>query len=658
MEGYSSIQESVQDYMEAVRRLIEKDEAKEPGEAGGRFRQKAQEIKERERQTEIFLPFPYLQKRYALDETQFWLVVSGFAFEMDNGLYTAYGRKSGPALPDFQYGLHMLSAAFLVSMDMVAGLCGSEHPLWEIFRFEAGPDGYGEMRHILAQPMLLRREAVYFLYTGKLLDQSGIFRCLYPGSPVEADVYTKSSREIGRCLTAGRPWRVLLFGRKGSGKKQLLAGLCTKHNIQGLLTDAAELLSMEEREQENVLRVIRFCTAVDYSPVLIEWDGTGDIGKEAAKLRRILDRFLRDRLVFVLAEEETAWGCLMPHMDLKFGMKEYLTASEKSSILKACVPKAYRRNWQDELLARYGFLAGELTEKLWKIAARTEVEGQLPDHAGIWGKVLQEDAAAGSLGELVRSKDTLEDFAGSEENKGKLQKVIRLAAKWQKNAERLQEAGMYFPETLLLLFHGPSGTGKTMSASILSQELGLPMLKVNLSRVFDKYIGETEKHLDDIFRTAQRNNQILFFDEADALFSKRTQVEDSHDKYANISTSYLLQRIENHNGIIVLATNLIHHFDDAFLRRIRFVIKFTPLDTGARAELWTKVLRGPLPLAGDICPEKLAQAAGFSAARIKSAALIAYMLAMEEESSCLTCEHLEEAIRLEAEKDEMRVKKI
>jgi len=124
------------------------------------------------------------------------------------------------------------------------------------------------------------------------------------------------------------------------------------------------------------------------------------------------------------------------------------------------------------------------------------------------------------------------------------------------------------------LFSGPSGTGKTMAAEILAGELGLDLYRVELAGVVSKYIGETEKNLDRIFAAAEGSNGIVFFDEADALFGKRSAVKDSHDRYANIDTNYLLERMEAYAAIIILATNRRTNIDPAFLRRIRFIVEF------------------------------------------------------------------------------------
>ncbi|MEF8839211.1 MAG: ATP-binding protein [Haloarculaceae archaeon] len=147
-----------------------------------------------------------------------------------------------------------------------------------------------------------------------------------------------------------------------------------------------------------------------------------------------------------------------------------------------------------------------------------------------------------------------------------------------------------------VLFTGPSGTGKTMAAEIIAGDVGLPLYKLDLSAVMSKYIGETEKNLRRVFDAAERANAILFFDEADALFGERSEVSDSHDRYANVEVDYLLQRMEDHDGSVILASNLEENIDDAFVRRINLSVDFPLPDRDARAEIWEGVFPEETPV--------------------------------------------------------------
>ena len=141
-----------------------------------------------------------------------------------------------------------------------------------------------------------------------------------------------------------------------------------------------------------------------------------------------------------------------------------------------------------------------------------------------------------------------------------------------------------------MLFAGSSGTGKTMAAEVLAAELDLDLYQIDLASVVSKYIGETEKNLRAIFDGAEESGAILLFDEADALFGKRSEVRDSHDRYANLEISYLLQRWRPIAGVAILTTNMQHALDPAFMRRIRFIVQFPFPDAAARARIWRRRL--------------------------------------------------------------------
>jgi hypothetical protein len=177
------------------------------------------------------------------------------------------------------------------------------------------------------------------------------------------------------------------------------------------------------------------------------------------------------------------------------------------------------------------------------------------------------------------------------------------------------------------LFAGPSGTGKTFAAEVVARDLSLDLYRVDLSQVVSKYIGETEKNLRRIFDAAEGGGAVLLFDEADALFGKRSEVKDSHDRYANIEVSYLLQRMETYRGLAILTTNLKDAIDSAFLRRLRFVVQFPFPDAAGRAEIWRRVLPSQLPTDG-LIPEKLASL-GVPGGTIRNIALSAAFLAAQ-----------------------------
>lgn len=197
------------------------------------------------------------------------------------------------------------------------------------------------------------------------------------------------------------------------------------------------------------------------------------------------------------------------------------------------------------------------------------------------------------------------------------------------------------------LFAGESGTGKTMASEVLANTLQLDLYRIDLSQVINKYVGETEKNLKQIFDAAEEGGAILLFDEADALFGKRSDVRDSHDRYANIEVSYLLQRMEAYRGLAILTTNMKSTMDKAWMRRIRFVVQFPFPDALQRTEIWRKVFPSATPTQ-DIRPEKLAQLS-LAGGNIQNIALNAAFIAADEGMS-VGMSHISRAAKSEFNK--------
>lgn len=200
-----------------------------------------------------------------------------------------------------------------------------------------------------------------------------------------------------------------------------------------------------------------------------------------------------------------------------------------------------------------------------------------------------------------------------------------------------------------LLFSGPPGTGKTLSAEVLATAMGVDLLQVDLSRVVSKWIGETEKNLAQAFNSAESSRAVLFFDEADVLFGKRTEVSDAHDRYANLETAYLLSRLERYEGLAILATNYRQNIDAAFSRRLEYIIEFEEPGYAERLRLWQCHLPDQAPLAEDVSLAELASQFPIVGGYIRNAAVSAAFFAARQRSP-ITRQHFFEAIRREYEK--------
>ncbi len=202
---------------------------------------------------------------------------------------------------------------------------------------------------------------------------------------------------------------------------------------------------------------------------------------------------------------------------------------------------------------------------------------------------------------------------------------------------------------ITVLFAGPPGTGKTMGAEVLAGELGLDLYKINLSSVVSKYIGETEKNLEKIFNEAESSNAILFFDEADAIFGKRSEVKDAHDRYANIEVSYLLQRMEDYDGVTILATNLRANLDDAFMRRLQFALDFPFPETEDRLRIWKALFPDHLPCDPNLDFRRMAESFRLAGGNIRNIIVSAAYLAANN-GSVVKMEHLLHGTRRELQK--------
>ncbi|MCI3939203.1 ATP-binding protein [Chryseobacterium aahli] len=236
-----------------------------------------------------------------------------------------------------------------------------------------------------------------------------------------------------------------------------------------------------------------------------------------------------------------------------------------------------------------------------------------------------------------------------------VQNQIHQMRLWVKHHQTLREnwgIGKHLLPGYRALFYGPSGTGKTLTANLLGKEFQREVYRVDLSQVVSKYIGETEKNLEKIFTHAENKNWILIFDEADALFGKRTQTKSSNDRYANQEVSYLLQRVENFNGLIILTTNFKNNIDDAFLRRFNCLVSYSKPDADDRFLLWQKMIPANITLEDSDILRKIAINYDLTGAQIVSVITYACLQAIEEKDSVLKNAFLLKGIETEYQKEE------
>jgi hypothetical protein len=298
-----------------------------------------------------------------------------------------------------------------------------------------------------------------------------------------------------------------------------------------------------------------------------------------------------------------------------------------------------------ELAARYDLPPGMLARAVRRAAADRD---GAPDFIALSNACRAVGAAGmGPLAQRLPQPYTREDLVLPQD----LLDELDLAAVWIRNRRRVFEDWGFGRRVVLgrgltALFAGEPGTGKTMAAQVLARELGLDLFRVDLSRVMSKYIGETEKNLSQLFDDAGASGAILFFDEADALFGKRTEVKDAHDRYANLEIGYLLQRMEEHTGTTVLATNRMGDLDEAFTRRFHFILDFPMPRQAERRRIWEGMLPREAECQPEIDLDCLARDYEISGGEIRNSVLCAAFLAASQ-GTPIGLPHLKRGLRRE-----------
>lgn len=328
---------------------------------------------------------------------------------------------------------------------------------------------------------------------------------------------------------------------------------------------------------------------------------------------------------------------------------ERLTHAERRGVWAALLPELHDR--AAVLGARYAAEPAQVAATAADVRARSRLDGQPPALADVALSISTRNSGAVAAGiKLIRPKATWDTLVLPHDRLLQLREALdrllhqaRVIDEWGFLNGRPGARGVR------MLFSGPPGTGKTLSAEVLAQELGADLMLVDISRVVSKWIGETEKNLAAVFDAAEQAQAVLLFDEADALFGKRTEVSDAHDRYANLETAYLLNRLERFDGLAILSTNLRQNIDSAFVRRLEFVVEFDEPSLADRIRLWRCHLPATAPLAPDADVHELATLYPVVGGLIRNAAVAAGFLAAAEGGG-ITRAQLIRAVRREYDK--------
>ena len=447
-------------------------------------------------------------------------------------------------------------------------------------------------------------------------------------------------------------------GPYGSGKRLLAEAICHELRLPLLLAEADRMTSGQVSAEEALWLLGREAVLQSAALCFQDFDSLLADDKQALLLKSLLKVTKTFSLTLFLLGRRT-WRPLGLLDDVAFveceipipddGIRKRLWKSH----LNGRSPLASDAD-VGALASKFRFTPGQIQDAL--AAAGNLARWRSPEVGTLTAEDIhaacraQSDPKLHTLARKIRSVHTWKDIVLPADT------LAQLGEMCQRVAQSCRVLGEWGFATKLstgkgvnALFAGPSGTGKTMAAGILANELGLELYKIDLSQVVSKFIGETEKNLDSIFTGAENSNIILFFDEADALFGKRSEVRDSHDRYANIEISYLLQKMEDYEGVAILATNLRQNLDEAFLRRLAFSINFPFPDEADRRRLWSGIWPEAISFANNVDFDVLARQFKLSGGNIKNVALAAAFLAAAD-GGIVNMSHLLHAIRREFQK--------
>lgn len=445
---------------------------------------------------------------------------------------------------------------------------------------------------------------------------------------------------------------VVLRGRQGSGRAQAVALAAHARGRETLQLDIEKLPESDEAALQLCTQAFRNARLSDACLILRAFSELADERKGLLNgLSQQLDQ--PGLTVVCLMEPHSPPVWLHNISQLLLEMPELSTA-EKEKLLSRGLSR-YPLGEDVEVAAlsrRFNFTP----ETLPVILHEADRYQQLRDPDDVMTQadiqkalLLRSQQNFGKLARRISPQRKLDDLIISPE----LQQQLKEIGAAIKHREAMLAAGFAkkvgYGTGISALFYGPSGTGKTLAAEVLAAAQGVDLVKIDLSTVVNKYIGETEKNLSRIFDLAEADAGVLFFDEADALFGKRSETKDAKDRHANIEVSYLLQRLENYPGLVILATNNRNHLDDAFSRRLTFITRFSYPDMPLREQMWRSIWPEGIQLEENIDFNYLAQRGDITGANIRNVALLSAWMAADEDN-IVTLNHIELALKREMAK--------
>lgn len=394
-----------------------------------------------------------------------------------------------------------------------------------------------------------------------------------------------------------KPLMLYLHGPYGTGKKMTAEAVCMELGEKLLVVDSKPLMKDGSFETlKIVLREAMLQNSCAHLEGINTW-AEKDTGVNPAILIRELDHF--PKWVFLSGDQPWEPGILQNHsfISIAFPTPSFVLRKRLWELFLNGNPA--RDADASALATKFKFSGGQIRDAIFTARNIAMANGcsKLSMDNLYQGCKAQSNRNLSAYARKINPHYTWEDIVLPKDMKEQLKEICGyIKYRGTVYADWGFDKKLSLGKGLNALFSGPSGTGKTMAAEIIANDAGLDLYKIDLSSVVSKYIGETEKNLKNIFDEAETSNAILFFDEADALFGKRSEVRDSHDRYANIEINYLLQKIEEYEGIVILASNFCNNIDEAFLRRMHFKIEFPLPDEKLREKIWRNIFPKETPV--------------------------------------------------------------
>jgi len=435
---------------------------------------------------------------------------------------------------------------------------------------------------------------------------------------------------------------LVVYGVPGLGRRTLARALLAKQERGCMEIDCVRLEKDPHRQRIQLRSIARECRLLECTPLLLNIDALTVDG--LANIESILARHIRQGLVMTAGTHRPPMRWLQPVVEVEL---EHPTSKQRASRWKSALGNCSQQD--AEHLAERFPLVPALIQRAADVAKTVRTgESFTPEDIYTGVRSIADDRL-GKLAKRVSTSQSWKDLVLSGDQVLAIQELI---ARVEQRTKVFDDWG--FAKKIgrgvgiTTLFSGPPGTGKTMVAGLIGKTLHLDVFQVDLSKIVSKWIGDTEKHLAEIFDAAEASGAILLFDEADSLFAKRTEVRSSNDRNSNLETNYLLQRLEQSTCIVMLTTNHESSIDPAFQRRLSLHLRFALPDEIERALLWERLLPDDAPREGELDAALLARQFPMSGGYIRNAVLRAAFHAAREESA-ITQQHLETGARLEYE---------